>query len=92
MHTNYLAIGLLESAYKHNTENWKKKFWLAYQSKIVAKGANGATALALLSCGIMNGFLRSGGGCIGDGGSSSKGILLINLLRLREWLERLLLG
>jgi hypothetical protein len=38
----------------------------------------------------MNGFLNSGGGCIGDGGSRSNGILLINLLRLHERLGQLL--
>ena len=35
---------------------------------------------------LVDGRLRSGGGCIGDGGSSSKGILFISLLRLRELL------
>jgi len=37
----------------------------------------------VLSWGIMPGRLRSGGVGIGDGGSSSSGILFISLLRLR---------
>ena len=49
-------------------------------------------AWMLLSCGIGDGFRRSGGVGIGDGGSISVGILFISLLRLREqlglWLFR----
>ena len=45
---------------------------------------DGSSRGTMLSCGIGDGRLRSGGGCIGDGGSSSNGILLISLLRLRE--------
>jgi hypothetical protein len=41
----------------------------------------------MLSWGIGDGRLRSGGVGIGDGGSISNGILLINLLRLHERLE-----
>jgi hypothetical protein len=37
----------------------------------------------VLSWGITPGRLRSGGVGIGDGGSSSSGILFISLLRLR---------
>ena len=39
-----------------------------------------------LSCGVGLGRLRKGGAGIGEGGSSSKGILFISLLRLRELL------
>jgi hypothetical protein len=44
----------------------------------------------MLNCGIIPGRLRSGGVGIGEGGSSSKGILFISLFRLREQLGLLL--
>jgi hypothetical protein len=44
----------------------------------------------MLSWGIGLGRRRSGGVGIGEGGSSSKGILFISLFRLREWLALLL--
>jgi hypothetical protein len=49
--------------------------------------SDGFSFWLLLSCGIGLGRLRSGGGDSGEGGSSSKGILLISLVRLRELLE-----
>jgi len=54
------------------------------------KRNDGSSRETMLSCGIIPGLLRSGGVGIGDGGSSSKGILFISLLRLREWLGLLL--
>ncbi len=44
---------------------------------------DGSSRDTILSWGIMPGRLRSGGVGIGDGGSSSSGILFISLLRLR---------
>jgi hypothetical protein len=48
--------------------------------------SDGSSRGTMLSCGIGDGFLRNGGVGIGDGGSISNGILLINLLRLHELL------
>ena len=46
--------------------------------------SDGSLFETILSCGVGEGFLRSGGVGNGDGGSISNGILLINLLRLHE--------
>jgi hypothetical protein len=47
----------------------------------------GDGSVAVPICGVMVGLLRSGGAGIGEGGSSSRGILFISLLRLHVWLE-----
>jgi hypothetical protein len=46
--------------------------------------SEGSSFGTIPSCGEGEGFLRSGGAGIGDGGSISNGILLINLLHLHE--------
>jgi hypothetical protein len=51
---------------------------------------DGSCLEIILSWGIIDGRLRSGGAGIGDGGSSSSGILAISLVRLHVALGLLL--